>query len=150
MKNIVMMSMIVVTVADMVPHAGPYLALVASAMAAWAFTASPKIAVSTMVYGVIMTVVYSPGFILADLARGNTDKYTDLPPGVATLADSVGALSTGTMPKFGEVAGGMGEVTQLSLEATVVLVAFHIAALVIGFRRKFAADAEAEPEYVYD
>ena len=152
MKIVVFMSIIIVTVADMVPHAGPYLALVASAMAAWAFSASPKTAVGTIVYGVIMTVVYSPGFVLADLARGKP-QAENLPAGVAQLADSVGALSTGTMPHIvGSTGGtgGLGEITQLSMEATVMLVLFHIAALVIGIRRNMAAKAEAEPEFVYD
>ncbi len=150
MKMIVILSMVIVTVADMVPHAGPYRALVASAMAAWAFTASPKIAVSTIIYGIVMTVIYSPGFILKDLARGKPQP-DNLPEGVAGLVDSVGALSTGTMPKLGATSGGMGEITSLSLEATLVLVLFHIAALVIGIKRNMAAKAAAEePEYVYE
>ena len=150
MKIVVFMSIIIVTVADMVPHAGPYLALVASAMAAWAFTASPKTAVGTMVYGIIMTVVYSPGFVLADLARGKPQPE-NLPEGVASVVDSVGALATGTMPRLGATSGGMGEITSLSMEATVVLVLFHVAALVIGVRRNMAAKAAAEePEYVYE
>lgn len=153
MKMIVFLSVIIVTIADMIPHAGPYLALVASAMATWGFPASPKTAVSTMVYGIIMTVVYSPGFVLADLARGSPQS-ADLPPGVATLADSVGALSTGTMPHIAGASGasgGLGEITQLSMEATVMLVLAHIAALVVGIRRNMAAKAAAEePQYVYD
>lgn len=149
MKMVVFMSILIVTVADMVPHAGPYLALVASAMAAWAFTASPKTAVGTILYGIIMTVIYSPGFVLKDLARGKPAQ-DDLPPGVAEMADSVGALATGTMPKIDGVAGGMGEYTSLSIEATILLVAFHIAALVIGVKRNIAANAEPEDDYVFE
>lgn len=146
MKIVVFMSLIVVTVADMVPHAGPYLALVASAMAAWSFSASPKTAGGTIIYGVIMTVVYSPGFVLTDLARGNPQPR-EMPPGVAELTDSVGALATGTMPA--SMQGGMGEITQLSMEETIVLVLFHIAAMVIGIKRNIATKSEEESEYVY-
>jgi hypothetical protein len=149
MKMVVFMSILVVTVADMVPHAGPYLALVASAMAAWAFTASPKTAVGTIVYGIVMTVIYSPGFVLNDLARGKP-QLREMPAGVAELTDSVGALATGTMPRLGDGAGGMGEITQLSVEVTVALVLCHIAALVIGIRRNIAAKAaEEDSGYVY-
>lgn len=144
MRPIILFAFLIAGTADFVPDAGPYIALLASFLAAYAFAAAPGLAALTIGYGILGTLVYSPDFVLSDILSGGPNVGPgagQTPEAAANLVDAVGALATGTVPDAG------GAVTELSSLAAALLVTLHLAALAWGLRRKAAAKAAETIDY---
>ena len=144
MKIVAILAFMIATTADIVPDAGPYLALVAGALAGWSFPGAPKLAVATIFYCIMGTVVHSPEFVVLDLVT----PPQDVPEVAAGVVSSVNALATGTAPK------GLEGGTELSTTTTTILVLLQLAALGWGIRRKMALSeatvSGAADEYDYE
>lgn len=146
MKAVAIFAFLIATTADFVPNAGPYLALVASALAVYGFPASAKLGFATILYAVMGTMIYAPGFLLSDMATGNYGGTSSTggasgtgDASVDAVVSNIGSLATGTAPD-GFLAGAGYE--PLSSTVITILVTLHIVALIAGIRRKFTYDAQ--------